>query len=323
MTGHSIVVVRLLWEQVVSVRFRVPRQGFVNIKHMERQSWIFRWKRQSAGKSVLGFFGLIFLAAFPAGFLFIGWTTVSVRCERSSVGVDPDCAIAETHWFGLYADRRNAEGVLSVETETGSIHSRSLTGAGYNRNVVVEGVILSTKRGDVALISGKSNVNDDEKEHAKTVIGAYLDDADQQSFAVDMDFRNVFGYVGLVGLAFVAWMTWKMVWGAIFPQRIDLDRIRGSVSVRSKTGQMKTREFLVQDIADATIVSGATAFAFAFPRLAKFGGGSSKSSSVSDSIVFRLVSGEEIGIPNFAEAPQEELEEIVGSIRAAKDGRLS
>jgi len=301
----------------------VPRQGFVNIKYMECQSWIFRWKRQSVGKSVLGFFGLIFLVAFPVGFLFIGWTTVSVRCERPSVGVGPDCAITEIRWFGLYADRRNAEGVLSVETETGSIHSRSLTGAGYNRNVAVEGIVLSTEQGDVALISGKSNVNDDEKERAKVVIGAYLDDVDRQSLAVDMNFRNVFGYVGLVGLAFVAWMVWKMVWGTVFPQRIDLDRVRGIVSVRSKTGQMKTREFLVQDIADVTIVSGATAFAFAFPRLAKLGGGSSKSASVSDSIVFRLVSGEEIGIPNFAEAPQEELEEIVGSIRAAKDGRLS
>lgn len=287
---------------------------------MDKQSWVFRSVRQSFGKSVLGFFGLVFFAAFPLGALFLGWTTVSVRCDRESIGASPNCSIDEEHWLGLYVNHRIAEGVTDIESVSGSINSRSLTGAGYNRNVSVDGIVFVTKNGETPLFSGKSNLNDEEKDRAKSRIGAYLSDPDRRVFDERMDFRNIFGVIGWAGLVLFGWMLLKMIFGVVFPQRVDLDRLSGVVSVRPKTGTIRLRRFSMQDIAEISIVSGDAAFALAFPKLAKIGA-SSKRVTVADSLVFRLASGEEVGVPNFANAPREELEAIVEAVRAVREWR--
>ncbi len=172
-------------------------------------------------KILAGFFGFVFLAVVSIGFLFVGWTTMSVACSRSAVGSAPNCSLADEHLLGLYALHDEAVGVTGIGKHSSTVQSRSSSaGMVRTRSVAVDSVVFYTPSGDIPLsLFGTGNVNSAEKEQTISLVQGFLDKPEQMTFSARIDFHNIFGYVGLIGMALAAWTLLTMLWRLLVPQK--------------------------------------------------------------------------------------------------------
>ncbi len=253
----------------------------------------------SIQRILLGILGIAFFSAFFGLFLFVGWEDIDIECSRAAAGEAPVCYITERHFLDLYVREKTATSVTGVEYKT-SRSSKTTTSK----------VVLSTPDGDVPLSLGSSNMNEEAKHKVINEIQGFLDSPDTLSFSTTMDMKNIAGYIGLAGAAFILWAIWAGIMWLIFPAKVMIDG--STMRIRPLGGKLRIREIPLHQISSVSIATGQEAYRLIYPKLSKMGG---PSSSAPPSIMFTLSDGEQVIIPNFQQIPEERLRDIAEEIR--------
>ncbi|MBI4374867.1 MAG: hypothetical protein HY549_00295 [Elusimicrobia bacterium] len=156
-----------------------------------------------------GYALLAAMAGFGALFL-LGWSDLSLRCERASGTVD--CLIKERLGLGLWTRELEVRDVRAAKLATSGGR-----GSGLSRAVVSRPVLVSADGKRHAILMGASNVDRKAKKEMLRSVKSFLGDQSRASFELSVRLRNVFGYFGLLMLAFTGFCLWKMAASAIQP----------------------------------------------------------------------------------------------------------
>jgi hypothetical protein len=147
---------------------------------------------------VLSLFGLFILVAFPVGMLFAGFSTLEVSCTRNQAGQLPDCEIREERLFGLFQRRAIVTGVTGVGYNTRNISTGS-------RAILGSTVVLSGSNGSFPVSRATSNVGSDWKSDLIVKVERFLNSPNEQTLALHINERNLFGWIGAACVAFIAY----------------------------------------------------------------------------------------------------------------------
>ena len=146
---------------------------------------------------MLSYFGLFILIAFPLGMLFIGFSSLEVNCTREQTGQPPDCEIKEGRLFGLFNRRVVVSRVISIGYKTRDVDTSSRVTLGST-------VVLTGSNGSFPISQAISNVGRAWKSDVINRVDRFLKTPNERILALHINERNIFGWIGVAYLAFIA-----------------------------------------------------------------------------------------------------------------------
>ena len=133
-----------------------------------------------------------FFLGFGGFFVFGGFQSVQIDLHR---GIDNavNGKITRSHFFGLYTDTTEVEGITEAAFET-RLTRRSTSNLAF---MPVSGVVLNSKSASTPVFWGISNVDEKYKSVIKNTLNHYIRSEEGNPFQDTFVIRNLFGWVGL------------------------------------------------------------------------------------------------------------------------------
>ena len=155
--------------------------------------------------------GWIAVITVPTAFFIFGWRDIDLTCRRPTTGEPPTCQVRESFAMNLYTRQVTAEQATGVSFQIRR-GTPTIRPGGGSSAVSTSTFVLSAANGEIPLSRVSSNVDSDAKQELIGKMQGFLDNPNSLEFHHHAKMHSIFGYLGAVGVAGLAFLGLAVAW---------------------------------------------------------------------------------------------------------------
>lgn len=148
--------------------------------------------------------GWIVIIIVPTAFFIFGWRSIDIQCLRLSPKSPATCSLTESFAAGLFKRNISTENVVNIHYKSHSSKVIRSGGTGSQTVLTSSLAFIHQDGTETALSKVSSNVD---SEAQKKLILSFRENNESGAlqWKYHGNFRNIFGYLGLIGVVFLIW----------------------------------------------------------------------------------------------------------------------
>lgn len=161
--------------------------------------------RSSALSTIAAILGWFVIVVIPGTFFAFGWKDFELRCHRTAAGQLPSCIITESFAMGLYNRSVRADNITQIGYSTGTVKQALMA-------VHPSTMVFGTTGDEVKIGHVTSAIDTSGERELILKTRAFLNASDSLGFTHKASMHGLFGYVGLIGVAFLLFIIAAVLW---------------------------------------------------------------------------------------------------------------